>query len=106
MPEDEVVARIGEAALKAWEEDSIPPDGWIVDKAAIHAGWHALLADAAKLAESETLLVVTSNGIARFLPDVVDEMPDGLQPKLKTGAWGVVICDASGSRITDWNRRP
>jgi len=106
VPEDEVVARIGEEALRAWEEDSVPPDGWIVDKAAIHAGWRALLVDAAELAGDEILLVVTSNGIARFLPDVVDEMPEGLQPKLKTGAWGEVLCDARGSRITDWNRRP
>jgi len=104
--EEDVVARIGEAAMQAWEEDSVPPDGWIVDTAAIHTGWRALLANAAQLPEQETLLVVTSNGIARFLPDVVDELPEGLQPKLKTGAWGVVICNARGSRITDWNRRP
>ena len=104
-PEAEVVARIGEAALRAWEEDSVPPDGWTVDKAAILAGWRSLLVQAAARPDTETLLVVTSNGIARFLPDVVDETPAGLQPKLKTGAWGEIACGAR-SVITDWNLRP
>lgn len=105
MPEDEVVARIGEAALKAWEEDSLPPDGWIVDAEAIRSGWRALLADAAARPDGDILLVVTSNGVARFLPDVVEGMPEGLQPKLKTGAWGELRC---GERnvITGWNNRP
>ena len=104
-PEDEVVARIGEAALRAWEEDSVVPDGWQVDKAAIRSGWHALLAEASARPETDVLLVVTSNGIARFLPDVVDAAPAGLQPKLKTGAWGEITCNA-GSRIVAWNLRP
>ena len=105
MPEANVVARIGETALRAWEEDSVPPDGWKVDKDAIHAGWRALLVDAARRPEGETILIVTSNGIARFLPDVVDGAPVGLQVKLKTGAWGEVDCN-TGSRIVSWNERP
>lgn len=105
VPEEAVVARIGEDALKAWEEDSIVPDGWRVDKEAIRAGWRALLVQAAARPETDNILVVTSNGIARFLPDVVDAAPVGLQPKLKTGAWGEVECNG-GSRIVAWNRRP
>jgi broad specificity phosphatase PhoE len=105
VAEDKVVARIGEDAMRAWEEDSRVPDGWTVDKAAIHAGWKSLLAEASRLPKEETILVVTSNGIARFLPDVVDAVPVGLQPKLKTGAWGVVACNA-GTRILAWNERP
>lgn len=104
-PEADVVARIGEAALRAWDEDSVVPDGWQVDKDAIRAGWHALLAKASARPEADVLLVVTSNGIARFLPDTVDAVPTGLQPKLKTGAWGEVTCNA-GSRIVAWNLRP
>lgn len=104
-PEDEVVARIGEKALRAWEEDSLVPDGWLVDKDAIRAGWRLLLAKATGLPETDIILVVTSNGIARFLPDVVDSVPAGLQPKLKTGAWGEISCHI-GSRIVAWNLRP
>ncbi|WP_273187548.1 histidine phosphatase family protein [Hyphomonas adhaerens] len=105
VAEDKVVARIGEDALRAWEEDSRVPDGWTVDKAAIQDGWKSLLTEAARLPEDSTILVVTSNGIARFLPDVVDAVPVGLQPKLKTGAWGEVACN-TGTRILAWNQRP
>jgi broad specificity phosphatase PhoE len=105
VAEDKVVARIGEDALRAWEEDSRVPDGWTVDKPAIHSGWKALLAEASGLSADQTILVVTSNGIARFLPDVVDAVPTGLQPKLKTGAWGEIYCN-TGTRIVAWNQRP
>src|SRR3990167_3740090 len=87
QPEEIVIARIGEAALKAWDENGTVPPRWEVDPAAIRAGWTALLADIAALPEAADVLVVTSNGTARFLPDVVDAAPDGLDRKLKTGAW-------------------
>ncbi len=105
VAEEKVVARIGEDALRAWEEDSRVPDGWTVNKAVIHEGWKSLLTEAARLPEDSTVLVVTSNGIARFLPDVVDAVPVGLQPKLKTGAWGEIACN-TGTRILTWNKRP
>ena len=39
VAEEKVLARIGEDAMRAWEEDSRVPQGWIVDKPAIHSGW-------------------------------------------------------------------
>ena len=105
VAEEKVVARIGEAAMRAWEEDSRVPEGWTVDKPAILSGWKSLLAEASRLPADQTILVVTSNGIARFLPDVVDAVPTGLQPKLKTGAWGEIECN-TGTRIVAWNQRP
>lgn len=106
QPEEAVIARIGAAALKAWDEDGTPPAGWIVDPAAIRAGWAALLQEIAGLPADANVLVVTSNGTARFLPDVVDAAPAGLDRKLKTGAWGEVSVTREGAAITDWNRRP
>tara|TARA_R100000935_G_scaffold6692_1_gene14331 strand:+ start:831 stop:1433 length:603 start_codon:yes stop_codon:yes gene_type:complete len=106
QPEDKVVARIGVAALEAWERDATPPEGWLVNPDALREGWHGLLERAAGLDSEDTALVVTSNGIARFLPDVVDAQPDDLDRKLKTGAWGVVEIDGAASRITSWNQRP
>ncbi len=104
-PEDQVLARIGAAALDQWDALGIPPHGWRIDMTAIHKGWRGLLAEAKEMGRDATLLVVTSNGIARFLPDVVNEVPDTLEPKLKTGAWGEVEAGAT-SRIAAWNRRP
>lgn len=106
QPEEAVVARLGEAALKAWDEDGAVPPGWIVDPASIREGWTALLRGVAALPDAANVLVVTSNGTARFLPDVVDAKPAGLDRKLKTGAWGEIEASAGGARILDWNRRP
>lgn len=106
QPEEAVIARLGAAALKAWDEDGTPPEGWIVDTAAIRAGWTALLQEIAGLPADANVLVVTSNGTARFLPDVVDTSPSDLDRKLKTGAWGEILVDGSSSLIKVWNRRP
>jgi broad specificity phosphatase PhoE len=103
--EETVIARIGVEALAAWDRDATLPPGWQVDPGALRAAWAGLLDRAAALQRDDTVLIVTSNGIARFLPDVVDHKPDGLDRKLKTGAWGEVVTGAE-SRITEWNRRP
>ncbi|MCA8901449.1 MAG: histidine phosphatase family protein [Hyphomonas sp.] len=104
-PEEDVLARLGAEALAAWDQHAIVPDGWIVDTDTIRDGWRALIEDSSGPDTDETILIVTSNGVARFLPGVVDLVPDGLDLKLKTGAWGEVETGAL-SRITDWNRRP
>ena len=105
QPEEAVAARLG-PALEAWDRDAVPPPGWLVDPAALRAGWRALLARAAELPETATALIVTSNGIARFLPDVVDEAPADLDRKLKTGAWGELIVTPARSQLLTWNQRP
>lgn len=105
QPEGVVAARLG-PALEAWDRDGVPPTDWHVDVDGIRDGWRHLLARAACLPEADKALVVTSNGIARFLPEVVDEAPAGLDRKLKTGAWGEVTVAPSGSRILNWNQRP
>jgi probable phosphoglycerate mutase len=106
QPEAAVMARLGAAALKAWDEDGTVPPGWIVDPVAIRAGWAALLKEIGGLAADANVLVVTSNGTARFLPDVVDTAPGGLDRKLKTGAWGEIDVTPAGARIVSWNLRP
>ena len=106
QPEEAVTARLGEAALKAWDEDGTPPPGWHVDPGAIRAGWKALLSEIAELPDDANILVVTSNGTARFLPDIVDAKPTALDRKLKTGAWGEISVSPGRSEITEWNVRP
>lgn len=106
QPEAVVTARLGEAALKAWDEHGTQPPGWLVDPDAIRAGWKALLAEIAELPADANILTVTSNGTARFLPDIVDEKPAGLDRKLKTGAWGEISISPRWSVIPEWNVRP
>ena len=106
QPEDKVIARLGEAVLTAWDEDATPPDGWLVDPKALKAAWADFLHRASRLDNDADILVVTSNGIARFLPDVIQNKPEDLDRKLKTGAWGEVEITAGDARITGWNIRP
>ncbi len=101
-PEPEVVARIGEAALAAWERESVPPPGWRVDPDALVGNWQQLFAKLEN--EDGNHLIVTSNGIARFaLKAAGVERPDA---KLKTGAYGVIELEDGAARVVEWNVRP
>ena len=99
QPETRVIARLGEAALKRWDEDAIPPADWSVDPDQIRRDWQDILSEV-----QGTALIVTSNGIARFLLDLAHH--HGVDRKLKTGAYGCLEEQANGWRITDWNVRP
>jgi probable phosphoglycerate mutase len=101
-PEVEVVARIGQAALEAWERDSIPPPGWRVDPAAIVGNWEGVFSKLRGVDGAH--LIVTSNGIARFaLQAAGAPRPDA---KLATGAYGIVEVGAEGETVRGWNIRP
>ncbi|MGY2734483.1 histidine phosphatase family protein [Sphingomonas sp. UYP23] len=103
-PEDAVVARIGAAAIAAWDQDAQAPDGWSVDAAQRIAGWNALWASG-----SGNVLLVTSNGAARFalLSDPALRAQAAALPtlKLRTGAFGTIVREPGGLRLRDWNRR-
>lgn len=103
MPENAVIARIGMAALAAWDRAAQPPPGWRVDAARRIAAWSALWCG-----EGDTLLV-TSNGAARFAllshPDLHAQAATLPTLKLRTGAFGTIVRDARGLRLHDWDRR-
>jgi probable phosphoglycerate mutase len=104
--EDAVVARIGTAALAAWDASAQVPPGWTVDAAARLAGWRALLAGPA-----EPTLIVTSNGAARFAlladPALHAAVPALPTLKLPTGGYGVIRRGAAGAlEIAAWGKRP
>ena len=110
QPENAVIARIGQDALDAWEQDAVPPPGWRFDPAAIEGQWQSLFAKLAKSAGKGPVLIVTSNGIARFALTAAGLKPDSAQHenlKLKTGAYGVFSLDDAGDlTLSDWNIRP
>jgi broad specificity phosphatase PhoE len=106
QPEAEVEARLGRDALEAWEKDGVLPAGWHADTGAIRQGWRGLIDRCAMLNGGANVLVVTSSGIARFLPGVLQGTPDDLDPKLKTGAWGEIIIENGRAGLAAWNRRP
>lgn len=103
--EDAVIARIGAAALKAWDSDATPPDGWTVDADRRIAAWRAFLA----APPAGDTLLVTSNGAARFALRAHPALSHGRAGdlKIRTGAYGVIERDGDGPwRITGWDLRP
>lgn len=102
--EDEVVARIGHAAIERWDARGEAPDGWTVNAAERIAAWQAFV----RRLESGTHMLVTSNGAARFAFLAFPNLGGGDRPslKLRTGAWGEVAVDAGAPRLISWDQRP
>ena len=99
--ESDVIARLGEAALRLWDEAAIPPKDWHVDPDQIRQDWTDFLA---RLPQDENTLVVTSNGTARFLLDVIKGGQQAPR-KLRTGSYGIVYLAATGPELEAWNIR-
>ncbi|MEL6414006.1 MAG: histidine phosphatase family protein [Pseudomonadota bacterium] len=107
QPEDAVIARIGEAALVAWDKEAVPPPGWEVDPEALKGEWRDLLKSITSEGAAAPVLIVTSNGIARFVLDAITEFE--IQPKsikLKTGAYGHLRASGDSVKLVRWNVRP
>lgn len=105
QPETEVIARLGAAALIAWETNATVPSGWKVDPQAIIQQWHDFSTRLMRDYAEKTILVITSNGIARFAPYLTGNFPAfsaqyGI--KISTGA----LCIFEKSPLSDiWNCR-
>ena len=107
QPEDQVIARIGEAALEAWDRAATPPPGWDVSPDELKAEWASLLSTLSGPQSSAPVLIVTSNGIARFVLDAVISVQCELGSiKLKTGAYGLIRTEPDGATLLKWNVRP
>lgn len=106
-PEDEVIARIGEEALRAWDEHAVPPPGWEIEPEQLKAAWRDLFVELGKTSADRPVLIVTSNGIARFLLDAVTAYAaEPASIKLKTGAYGTVRISDEMVTLINWNVRP
>ena len=109
-PEDAVVARLGKAALENWDAEGVVPDGWNVDPKAIIANWKSFGADILKKYAGKTVMVVTSNGIARFAPHLTGDFYAFRQQhaiKISTGA--LCLFENNGGAAwtcTGWNIKP
>lgn len=107
--EDTVIARIGEQAIKDWDEHAKVPDGWKVDPDQIIENWKKFADQICAFDDNETVLVVTSNGIARFAPHITGDF-DGFAAnhkiKLSTGAMAIFKHENGQWRIEEWNIKP
>jgi len=107
--EAEVVARIGAQAIKDWDDRAVVPDGWMVEPDVIIQNWVDFADQISAHDDNETVLVVTSNGIARFAPHITGDF-DGFRAahdiKLKTGALGILRKGDEGWSVEGWNLKP
>lgn len=108
MPEAEIVDAVGEEALKEWDKHATVPQAWDVDVKQIKQDWTDFLKEADSKHNGEDVLVVTSNGLLRFLPFVIDCDYSELELKVPTG--GVVVIekttDAEGWKVVEWGVKP
>lgn len=109
--EDEVIARIGEEAIRLWNEAVIVPEGWRVDATAVTAQWETFADEMLAQYVGERVLVVTSNGVARFAPVLTgDEAAfDAVHArKMHTGAVSCLEYNAATGQwdVVFWNRKP
>ncbi len=81
--------------------------GWHIDPHAVIGRWQEFFASAPKKYPDQTLLVVTSNGIARFALKALADGGAGADLKLKTAAYGVFDTAEGGAPLMlSWNVRP
>lgn len=102
--EEDVVTRLGRDAITLWDEKAIPPQGWKVNPAALIQSWIKFFESCQK--QEGDILVVTSNGIARFALDAVDEIVVDAPRKLRTAAYGIIEIKNGKSRVASWDVRP
>ncbi|AGH97475.1 histidine phosphatase family protein [Micavibrio aeruginosavorus] len=107
--EDHVIARLGEAALQDWEKNGVMPADWSPRPATIIDGWTTFATDMIHTRPGQCVMVVTSNGIARFAQHLCPD-PDSLARahglKMATGALSIFVHDGEQWTLEGWNIRP
>ncbi|HEV2614815.1 MAG TPA: histidine phosphatase family protein [Gammaproteobacteria bacterium] len=111
QPEEKVVERLGKETIKAWDESAIVPNGWKVDPQEIIQNWKLFSEDLLKKYADKIILVVTSNGIARFAPYLTGNFEDFSKThgiKISTGALCIFEHKPKAKTWTciDWNIKP
>ena len=86
-----------------WNAKAVVPQGWKVDPDKIVAAWKSF---ADSVADGETVLLVSSNGIIRFAPHLTGDYDAFCQThdiKVATGGVCVFENDGSGWTCSEWN---
>lgn len=107
--EDDVIARVGAQAIKDWDEKAIVPDGWKANPDEIIQNWKDFADQISAHDDNETVLVVTSNGIARFAPYITGDFEGFRQNyplKLGTGTMGIFKSYNYQWILNGWNINP
>jgi probable phosphoglycerate mutase len=109
--EEEVVGRIGIEAMELWNKSGIVPNGWIFDAEAAIKNWQKFAAMVEEKYTEEVVMVFTSNGIARFAPQLTgnfEKFSREFDIKMSTGALSIFEKNVGEENwaATGWNIRP
>lgn len=107
--ETAVIARLGNEAITLWETQWVAPEDWEVGAQWRLLAWREFVERVAEELPDGTILLVTSNGAARFALAAL-----GLKPgenragvKFRTGSYGVVqVGNGADFRLLGWDIRP
>ncbi len=108
-PEKDVIARIGSKALELWDKEGIVPQGWEFDPDEAISNWQRFGTDIVRSHSGQTVMVVTSNGIARFAPHLLQDFKAfsvEYSIKLRTGSFAEMIYHKGAWHVQSWNVRP
>lgn len=106
--EETVIARLGQQVLKDWDEKAIVPPGWDFDPNQCIDNWKNFAAHIID-DRQDCVMVVTSNGIARFAPHITGDFEGFAKThplKISTGAACVLSFDNGRWHIIGWNVKP
>lgn len=107
--EEEVIARLGKEALQKWDEDATVPEGWEFNPEKAINDWKVFGKNISEKFSEQTVMVVTSNGIARFAPYLTgnyDQFKSEFNIKLKTGSFGILEYINGSWYAEVWGLRP
>lgn len=109
QPEAAVIARLGNEAITLWETEWVAPEGWEVGAQWRLLAWREFVERTAEELPRGTILLVTSNGAARFALAALGLKPgeNGAGVKFRTGSYGVIEADDGADfRLLGWDIRP
>lgn len=116
--EAEVEQRLGSNALRQWDSEAIMPLDWAPQPPELKKQWQTLLTELQAHHTGKIVLVITSNGRARFVPLLEEvswgsELTSTTNPsaalkttlKLRTGSYGILELGPKWL-LRDWNVSP
>lgn len=109
--EEEVIARIGQEAMDAWNANAVVPQGWIVSVEAIIQAWKDFAHEVEQNYADKTVLVVSSNGIIRFAPYLTGNFEEFCQNfNIKVGTGSVCVLEKEKDdefwTVKEWGTKP
>jgi probable phosphoglycerate mutase len=104
---DNEIMEYGAAVIDLWNAKAIVPAGWNVDVERIIASWANFSNNV--VADNETALICTSNGIIRFAPHILNNAEEFIANhdlKVATGSVSIFKTVANVWTCAEWNTKP